>query len=111
MKLDPVAKSKFIEKMNLYDPQGIYMNDFGRRLKGIGTKINIDHKTKHCALLNNCVCRSNSDCALGQTCSRISGYPNYPVCKTALHSLQILSDNPLILNLIDCIDYLRLLSS
>lgn len=81
-KLYPGAHQAFLAKMQEYDPNGVFMNDFGRRLKGTGTKINIDPLTVHCALLDNCLCSKSSDCAKGQVCSRIEGYPRFPVCKT-----------------------------
>lgn len=67
--------------MNKFDPKGIFLNSFGRRLTYKGTKIDIDPLTTRCALLDNCFCSRNSDCAETQICTSISGY-NYPVCKT-----------------------------
>ena len=81
-RVEPIARKSFLNKMKEFDPNEIFMNDFGRRLKGVGTKITMDPKVTHCALLDNCVCRKNSDCADRQTCSTIEGYPDYPVCKS-----------------------------
>lgn len=64
-----------------YDPEGIFQNNFGRRITKNGTKIDIDPFTTRCALLDNCFCSNNSDCADTQSCISISGY-TYPVCKT-----------------------------
>ena len=94
MKLDPQARTSFLGKMQQYDPNGVFMNDFGRRLKGIDTKINTDPLSTRCALLDNCVCSKNNDCGPTQTCSRIDGYPDYPVCKSPGNVLQILDPNP-----------------
>lgn len=67
--------------MKKFDPNGIFLNNFGRRLTYNGTKIDIDPLTTKCALLDNCFCSKDSDCADTQTCTTISGY-RYPVCKT-----------------------------
>lgn len=98
-KLDPIARQNFIsmcslenvlswfndsmlsDAMNKYDPNEIFMNKFGLRLKGEGTKQDIDPKTIHCALLDNCFCTKNSDCGSTQTCTTLRGY-TYRVCKT-----------------------------
>ncbi|XP_037049943.1 L-gulono-1,4-lactone dehydrogenase-like [Bradysia coprophila] len=81
MKLDETARRKFIGVMSKYDPNEVFMNNFGRRLKRTGTKIDTDPLTKHCAILDNCFCSNNSDCAANQICSQLSGY-FHKVCKT-----------------------------
>jgi len=68
--------------MAQYDPNGVFMNAFGARLKGTGTAADTDPKVTHCALLDNCICSKNSDCALGQICSYINGYRNFSSCIT-----------------------------
>ncbi len=93
-KLDPWARESFLAKMSEYDPDGIFLNDFGRRLEGSDTKISSDPRTTHCALLDNCICSHYYDCAWGQTCSTIDGYPDFPVCKDKEHLLDVLDDNP-----------------
>lgn len=67
--------------MNKYDPNEVFINNFGRRLKGTGTKLDIDSKTTRCALLDNCFCTNNLDCGMSQICSTLPGY-TYRVCKT-----------------------------
>lgn len=67
--------------MNKFDPDEIFMNNFGRRIKRIGTTVDIDPLTTRCALLSNCICAKDSDCGDNQTCDTIPGY-NYNVCKT-----------------------------
>lgn len=67
--------------MNKYDPNEIFINNFGRRLKGTGTTIDADPLIKHCALLDNCICSNNTDCGNTQTCTTLPGY-SYRVCKT-----------------------------
>lgn len=69
------------EAMNKFDPGEIFINNFGRRLKYQGTKVDIDPLTTRCALLGNCICSKNSDCGDTQICTTIPGY-NYYVCKT-----------------------------
>lgn len=71
----------FVGVMNKYDPKETFINDFGRRIKRTGTKMNIDPLTKHCALLDNCFCSINSDCGANQVCTTVKGY-TYNVCKT-----------------------------
>lgn len=68
--------------MNKYDPNEIFINNFGRRIKRTGKKVDMDHPlTTHCALLDNCICSKNCDCASNQICSTLPGY-KYRVCKT-----------------------------
>ena len=68
--------------MKEFDPNGIFLNAFGRRLIGVCSLTSSDSEVRHCALLDNCVCAWDTDCAVGQRCSRIQGYPNFPVCKS-----------------------------
>lgn len=74
-------KSFRAEAMNEFDPNEIFINNFGRRLKYKGTEVDTDPLTLHCALLGNCICSKDSDCGVTQTCTTIPGY-NYYVCKT-----------------------------
>lgn len=67
--------------MNKYDPNGVFMNSFGHRMKKTGSKVDIDPDVKHCALLDNCICSKNNDCGKNQICTTVSGY-EYQVCKT-----------------------------
>lgn len=67
--------------MNKFDPSGIFLNNFGRRVTHNGTEIDIDPLTTRCALLDNCFCSEDSDCGVNQICTSISGY-DYPVCET-----------------------------
>lgn len=67
--------------MNKFDPNEVFINNFGRRLKKIGTKVDTDPLVTRCALLDNCFCSKNSDCGDTQLCTALPGY-NYPVCKT-----------------------------
>ncbi|XP_037034206.1 L-gulonolactone oxidase 5-like [Bradysia coprophila] len=63
LKLDETARRKFVAIMNKYDPNEVFINNFGRRVKRTGYKLDIDPKTKHCALLDNCFCSKNCDCS------------------------------------------------
>ncbi len=67
--------------MNKFDPNEIFINNFGRRIKRKGTKVDIDPLTVHCALLDNCICSKNTDCGNNQICTTLPGY-TYRVCKT-----------------------------
>ncbi|KAG4079978.1 hypothetical protein HA402_006290 [Bradysia odoriphaga] len=82
IKLEPTARDNFIAAMKKFDPNERFMNSFGRRIGKRDTKIDSDHKTTRCALLDNCFCSQNKDCFSTQTCTKLSGYPDYPVCKT-----------------------------
>lgn len=101
LKLNDLARANFIGKlvrlqlchctvsyrqitaaMNESDPKQIFLNDFGRRILRTGTKINSDPSSFRCALLDNCFCSVDGDCADTQTCTELASYPNYPVCKT-----------------------------
>ncbi len=73
----------FADAMNKFDPDEVFINNFGRRLKRTGKELDLDPLTKkHCALLDNCFCSKNSDCGANQICAKLSPY-NYNVCKTA----------------------------
>lgn len=67
--------------MNKFDPNEVFINNFGRRIKRKGTKVDIDPLTTRCALLDNCICSKNSDCGEHQMCTTLPGY-SYRVCKT-----------------------------
>ncbi|XP_037034050.1 L-gulonolactone oxidase-like [Bradysia coprophila] len=81
LKLDETARQKFVGVMTKYDPNEVFINNFGRRIKRTGKKIDIDPLTRHCAILDNCFCSVNSDCASTQICTKLPGYV-YNVCKT-----------------------------
>lgn len=67
--------------MNKFDPNEIFSNSFGRRMKQKGMKVDIDPLTVRCALLDNCICSADTDCGNDQTCTTLPGY-TYNVCKT-----------------------------
>lgn len=67
--------------MEKYDPNKVFINSFGRRMIKNSTKIDFDLMTTRCALLENCFCSEDSDCADEQICTSLPGY-NYLVCKT-----------------------------
>lgn len=67
--------------MEKFDPDKVFLNNFGRRITRKGTKIDIDPLTTRCALLDNCFCSKDSDCANTQICTTIDGY-DYNVCET-----------------------------
>ncbi|XP_037029702.1 L-gulonolactone oxidase 5-like isoform X2 [Bradysia coprophila] len=82
IKLETEARDSFIASMKKFDPNERFMNSFGRRIVKRDTKIDSDPKSTRCALLDNCFCSQNKDCISTQTCTKLSGYPDYPVCKT-----------------------------
>lgn len=67
--------------MNKFDPNEVFINNFGRRIKNSGTKVDFDPLITRCALLDNCFCSKNQDCGENQFCTTIPEY-NYNVCKT-----------------------------
>ncbi len=67
--------------MDKYDPNEVFINNFGRRIKRTGDKVDTDPLTKHCAILDNCFCSKDSDCSPAQICTKLPGYV-YNVCKT-----------------------------
>lgn len=67
--------------MNRFDPNEVFINNFGRRMKGTGNAIDTDPQTKHCALLDNCICSKDDDCGATQFCTPLGNY-TYRVCKT-----------------------------
>ncbi|XP_037041553.1 L-gulonolactone oxidase-like isoform X1 [Bradysia coprophila] len=81
LKLDPKARSNFVDAMKKFDPNQIFLNNFGRRLLKIGSKIDIDPLTTRCALLDNCFCSLDTDCGKGQICTTLPGYDDCYVCQ------------------------------
>ena len=77
-----VSNSDIAAAMKKFDPDGVFMNNFGRRIIKSGTKIDSDPKVTRCALLDDCFCSKNKDCTDTQTCTTLRGYPDYRVCKT-----------------------------
>lgn len=67
--------------MNTHDPNEVFINSVGLRLKGKGTKVDANPLNIHCALLDSCICTKDSDCGPNQTCTTLPGY-TYHVCKT-----------------------------
>ncbi|XP_037034051.1 L-gulonolactone oxidase-like [Bradysia coprophila] len=91
LKLDKTARRNFVAIMNKYDPNELFINNFGRRLKQTGTKIDMDPLTKHCAILDNCICSENDDCASTQICTTLPGY-TYNVCQTKNEIAEVVFD-------------------
>lgn len=90
--------ARFRTYMQKYDPNGIFLNKFGMRIKGSSNALTIDPKAKHCALQSSCICSSSNDCASGQICGKLSGFS---VCKDfiaeilPLRLIDIVSDRAL----------------
>lgn len=68
----------FQEAMKKYDPNGIFMNKFGRRLLGESDELSWDPSVTKCALQDYCMCAKDDDCGAGQACGK---YGEFPVCK------------------------------
>ena len=86
-KFHPHTRARFLRKMRQYDPYGVFLNDFGLRLLGVGTRINLDPFTRHCALLDNCVCSRDIDCAPEQVCTVLQSFPVCDTLKTYVREL------------------------
>jgi hypothetical protein len=75
---------EFKKAMRNYDPFGIFLNKFGRRLIGVSNEMDVDPKAIHCALQDYCICKKDSDCAVDeeQVCGKVEdGRRKYSVCK------------------------------
>ncbi|OXA60733.1 L-gulonolactone oxidase [Folsomia candida] len=81
LKLDPSARAAFIETMNKFDPNEVFINNFGRRLKKTSSKQDLHPAEIHCGIRDNCFCSKNSDCAVTQTCTT---FPNSTFRNTKL---------------------------
>lgn len=68
--------------MKKYDPNGVFMNNFGRRVLGTSTTMDIDPLEVHCGIRDNCICSQDSDCPTTHTCTNLPGYSQYNVCQT-----------------------------
>ncbi len=54
--------------MSKYDPHGVFLNKFGRRLLGTLDDADVDPLVTHCALQDYCRCQQDHDCGTGQSC-------------------------------------------
>lgn len=70
--------SRFTAIVQKYDPNGVFLNKFGKRITGASSELHIDSRVKHCALLDDCFCDKDTDCATGQYCGELYGFK---VCK------------------------------
>lgn len=68
----------FVESMTKYDPEGIFLNKFGRRLLGTSDQVDKDSKVYRCALQDYCICQKHDDCGLLQNCVNRNGFN---ICK------------------------------
>ncbi|CAL8139498.1 unnamed protein product [Orchesella dallaii] len=72
----------FVRHMEEFDPQGIFLNDFGRRIRFDSETRIRDPRVKHCALLDHCICRNDLDCGDGSGSSyRCNLLQGYRVCR------------------------------
>lgn len=69
------------DAMNKYDPNEVFINNFGRRLKRKGETVDSDPDANRCALLDYCFCTEDGHCGDTQACTNVQGY-EYRVCKT-----------------------------
>ncbi|CAL8121300.1 unnamed protein product [Orchesella dallaii] len=54
---------KYVNAMEFLDPHGIFLNDFGRRIRfGLETMTLEPQALEHCALGDHCVCKNDLDC-------------------------------------------------
>ncbi len=81
----------FMKQMEELDPHGVFLNDFGRRLRFGCSETSMDTNIKHCALMDICVCSTNEDCGDKSThslfCGNIKGYH---VCESRLRRAEYL---------------------
>ncbi|KXN70656.1 hypothetical protein CONCODRAFT_17439 [Conidiobolus coronatus NRRL 28638] len=65
----------FQKAMQKYDPNGIFLNKFGKRLLGSGDEAyDIPSKVTRCAIGNYCICKKDSDCPKNYKCGSLAGY-------------------------------------
>jgi len=66
-------RERFIAAMIKYDPWGVFRNKFAYRLLGLSDKTDVDPAEIHCALRQNCFCKTDSDCANNEKNSQVCG--------------------------------------
>jgi len=66
-------RGKFMGYMKKYDPHGVFLNKFGKRLLDESEEMDGMEDVKHCAILEHCVCSKDDDCAEGQQCLAFMG--------------------------------------
>ncbi|KXN70657.1 hypothetical protein CONCODRAFT_6736 [Conidiobolus coronatus NRRL 28638] len=65
----------FQQAMQKYDPNGLFLNKFGKRLLRSGDEAyDIPSKVTRCAILNYCICKKDSDCPINYKCGNLVGY-------------------------------------
>lgn len=68
--------------MEEFDPRGVFMNDFGKRLRFGWTKSSLDSYVKHCGLVDTCICQRDYECGDGGPTSYLCGVIHgYKVCR------------------------------
>lgn len=72
--------------MNKFDPDEVFLNDFGERLKHGKNVFTVRQEVaKHCALTGLCVCSRDSDCGgdvlTKITCKEVSDFAGIKVCQ------------------------------
>lgn len=70
----PVLMRAFHQAMRKFDPQGVFLNKFGRRLTLQSNELMTDPKVKKCALQDYCVCGKDADCASSQVCGKLGKF-------------------------------------
>lgn len=78
---------KFHEAMTKFDPHGLFMNRFGKRVLLQSNDLTVDPNVKRRALQDYCVCEKHADCADLQTCTKVIGL--FPVCKDMLPAVAL----------------------
>lgn len=92
--------------MKKYDEDGVFVNKLGLRIARKGTKVNMNPEQVHCALLDSCICTTNTDCGPSQICTTLTGY-TYRVCKTKNEEAECIVDRSGFPALGDVIKYLK----
>lgn len=65
-------RDNFIAEMKNFDPDGVFLNKFGRRLTGEIGEADVDPEMERCALHDYCICGKDYDCGVGQRCEKLS---------------------------------------
>lgn len=91
-KRPPKLLKQFQAMMRKYDPNGVFLNKFGKRILLESNELTVDPHVKRLALQDYCICDKHVDCADFQVCTKVNGA--FPVCKDMIPAVPGIPGKP-----------------